>query len=77
MSSVVVSVDGVVAGTANYGGTRNDVCAVFAGPGCPDVGWSYTLDTTAYANGVHTVDVTATGADGRRATTSATFTVAN
>src|ERR1035438_1682597 len=39
--SLVVSLDGVLVGTATYGMYRSDVCAAFPGrPGCPNVGFT-------------------------------------
>ena len=59
-ASIAVSVDGVLAGNATYGGARPDVCAAYPGRvGCPNVGYNFTLDTTTLANGVHTITVRA------------------
>ena len=58
---VQVSVDGVLVGGAAYGGPRPDVCAVYpAGLSCPNVGFSYRLDTHQLTPGVHTIRFTAT-----------------
>lgn len=78
IQSVTVSVDGSFAGNASYGGARADVCTVFPNrPGCPYVGWNFSLNASALANGQHTIQVTATAVDGPRATASSSFTVAN
>jgi len=78
IASIEILVDGVSAGTASYGGVRNDVCTVFTGrTGCPDVGWSFFLNTTQLSNGNHTLQVTGTTNTGERATVGTTFTVAN
>lgn len=78
VQSVVVLVDGVQNGTATYGTSRADACVQFpAAGGCPDVGWGYSLNTSAFANGLHTLDVRATAADGTVSTGSQTFTVNN
>ena len=78
MASVTVGVDGVSVGTTQYGFGRPDVCAALgAFPGCPGVGWNYILDTTQFADGTHQLQITATGADGARATSSKTFTTSN
>ncbi len=78
IGTVEVSIDGNPSGFALYGAPRGDVCAVHVGvPGCPNVGWNYLLDTSTLTNGLHTVEVTGTGANGQRATVSSTFTVAN
>jgi uncharacterized protein (TIGR03437 family) len=78
IQSVEISVDGVVNGTATYGISRPDVCAVYPSrPGCPNVGFSYSLDTTRFTNGTHILEATSTTTDGKRATASASFTVTN
>jgi hypothetical protein len=78
VSAVSVSLDGVPYGAATYGVSRPDVCNVYPGrAGCPNVGWSFTLDTTQIIDGTHTLQVTETAADGSYTTVSASFTVAN
>ncbi len=80
IQSVSVLVDGVasLAGTAFYGVSRPDVCAAYPGrPGCPNVGWSYSLDTTKLSNGPHMLQVTSTTVGAKRATAGAPFTVSN
>jgi flagellar hook protein FlgE len=65
-------------GTAVYGGARPDVCAIFAPvPACPNISWTYFLDTTAIADGTHTMAITATTVEGQSYTTSKQFSVAN
>ena len=47
-----VKVDGTVAGTATYGISRPDVCAVYPGrTGCPNVGYSYALNASGLSVG--------------------------
>jgi hypothetical protein len=76
--SVAILVDGIVNGTAIYGGPRADVCAHYPNSGgCPDVGWNYRLDTAPYGNGAHTLEARALSADGKLYTQSTTFLVAN
>jgi N-acetylmuramoyl-L-alanine amidase len=75
--SVEILVDGVLNGTATYGGERADVCARISATGCPNVGWNYELDTMPFANGMHTLEARAQSSDGKKYTTSTTFTVAN
>jgi hypothetical protein len=59
MSSVQVFVDGNLVGTANYNLSRPDIPVAF--PRAPsDVGYQYSLDTTAFANGSHAIVVKAT-----------------
>ncbi|HTU47983.1 MAG TPA: CotH kinase family protein [Bryobacteraceae bacterium] len=77
IADIDVSVDGVVLGPAQYGGVRNDVCGAYAALGCPNVGWIFTLDTTALSTGGHTLTITSTDAAGQHAALSAAFTVAN
>jgi hypothetical protein len=78
VQSVVVLVDGVQSGTASYGTNRPDACAQFpTAGGCPNVGWGYSLNTTAFANGLHTLEVRATASDGTVSTASQTFSVNN
>jgi sugar lactone lactonase YvrE len=78
IASIEILVDNISLGDAHYGGVRNDVCAVFSGrTGCPDVGWSFFLNTTQLSNGSHTLEVTGTTTSGERATVGRTFTVAN
>jgi hypothetical protein len=64
MAAVEVSVDGSLAGLASYGLFRGDIALTW--PHAPaDVGWGYQLDTTAFANGGHSVRVTARTSQGR------------
>jgi len=52
-------------GTATYGPSRPDVCAVYPRrSGCPNVGFSYSLNTSALSVGAHIIAVTATDSDG-------------
>ena len=76
--TVYVYVDGVFAGTAAYGGARNDVCSAFPGrSGCPNVGWNFLLDTTAYSVGAHSLQVTAIATNGQTETMGASFNISN
>jgi uncharacterized protein (TIGR03437 family) len=78
VQTVTVLVDGVMNGTAVYGGARADVCVLFPGrPGCPNVAWDYVLDTSRLANGSHMLEVTVSTPSGQRATAAMAFTVAN
>src|ERR1700722_10394365 len=64
ISLVQVLVDGVVAGNATYGISRPDVCGVYPGrPGCPNVGYAFSLNTTSLTAGSHTITVIATDSD--------------
>jgi len=76
ISSVQVKVDGTVAGSATYGLSRPDVCAAYPGrPGCPNVGYSYSLNTSALSLGSHTITVTATDSDTTPDSSSSSVTV--
>ncbi len=76
--SVVIAVDGVVNGTAFYGGSRADVCAIFtSGGGCPNVGWNYELDTSPFGNGGHVLEARALAADGSLYTAATAIEIAN
>lgn len=56
VSAVDVLVDGVLAGSATYGTARPDVATVW--PHAPtNCGYTFSLNTTAYANGAHTIEV--------------------
>lgn len=53
---VIIQVDGVDLGRADYGALRPDVTVEY--PGFPDSalpGWSYNLNTTLFENGIHQV----------------------
>ncbi len=78
ITGVTIAVDNVPFGSAFYGGSRSDVCNVYPGrTGCPNVGWNIAMDTTALADGAHTLDVMATSAGGQHTTTTGTFQVSN
>jgi N-acetylmuramoyl-L-alanine amidase len=76
ISSVQVLVDGTAVGTATYGASRPDVCAAYPGRvGCPNVGFSYSLNTATLASGSHTITVSATDSASSPDTGSSTITV--
>ncbi len=80
ISNVQLSVDNGLPMTAMYGGNRPDVCAAPGNsnvPGCPNVGWNAFVDTGTLSNGMHTLAVTATAANGQSFTVTQSFTVAN
>lgn len=61
ITSAQVLVDGVLNGTATYGVGRVDVCTAYPGrPGCPNVGFTYSVNLTGLALGSHTLTVNAT-----------------
>jgi N-acetylmuramoyl-L-alanine amidase len=76
ISGIQVLVDGTAVGTATYGVSRPDVCAAYPGrAGCPNVGFSYSLNTAALAAGSHTITVSATDSASPPDTGSSTITV--
>jgi hypothetical protein len=78
IKSVAVYVDGNLLGTATYGAARPDVCSAYPGrSGCPNVGWSYTLDTTqwkGYLSNAHTLLVIATDSADNTGSAQVVFT---
>jgi len=79
ISRIDFIVDGTVVGSGNYFYiARPDVCVIFPNrPGCPNVGWSYSINTFGLSNGTHTFTVRAVSETNAQATASATFTVQN
>ncbi len=77
VTAVSITIDGVPYGSATYGANRADVCAMYPGPACPNIGWTFRLDTTQLADGAHTLGATEIASDGSHYTASAAFTVAN
>ena len=63
VSKVDVYVDGMLAGTSIYGGSRPDVANDW--PHAPAaIGYSFSLDTIAYSNGPHAIEVRAVDSSG-------------
>ena len=63
VEKVDVSVDGKLVGTATYGGSRPDVANDW--PNAPAaIGYNFSLDTTRFSNGPHTIQVRATDTSG-------------
>jgi N-acetylmuramoyl-L-alanine amidase len=80
ISNVAIFVDGIQKGLATYGPSRGDVCAVLTGPNCPNVGWTFPLDTTLLANGTHVIEATASAIQSGQiqyGAASTVFTAAN
>ncbi len=76
ISKVQVRVDGGLVGTATYGSSRTDVCGFLPGrPGCPNVGYTYALNTATLTPGSHTITVSATDSDSSPDTGSASVVV--
>ena len=73
---IQVFVDGFDIGYATYGTNRADVCTVYPGSNdCPNVGWSFALDTTSIPNGTHALTVVTNGSS--QVTASRQITVSN
>ncbi len=77
--TVSFSIDGQPLSGIGYGGTRPDVCATLQIPKDPacSVGWGGIVNTAAYANGLHTLYVTATDASRNSDTYSRLFVINN
>ncbi len=60
ITSASVRVDGLTVGTAKIGVARPDVCASLpTADACPNIGFTFTLDTTLLQNGPHILGVRA------------------
>jgi hypothetical protein len=77
IANVTLAIDGVPFGNAGYGVPRPDVCSVFASSNCPNVGFSYNLDTTLLADGQHTLAITGVTSSGQTSTSTVVFDVVN
>ena len=77
VTSVVISIDSVPQGNASYGSARPDICALYGSANCPNVGWSFPVDSSSLGDGLHQVGVTVTSSSGQVYTASSSFTVAN
>jgi N-acetylmuramoyl-L-alanine amidase len=78
VAKVEVLVDGIVAGEAAYGETRHDVQIAFPEFNNGNAGFRFSLDTTQFSDGQHTVTVRETGMNGQVTTLpSHTVTIAN
>jgi hypothetical protein len=76
ISVVQVLVDRVLVGTATYGLSRPDVCGLYPGrPGCPNVGYTFLLNTTSLTTGPHTLTVSAYDATSNVGSSSITIEV--
>jgi hypothetical protein len=76
--NILISIDNVSYGNAVYGSSRPEVCQQYPYvPFCPNVGWSFALDTTLLSNGPHKLGVTFEPFPGQGGTVTNWFTVAN
>jgi hypothetical protein len=78
VTNLQISIDDVSYGNAAYGFSRPDVCLVYPHALlCPNVGWSFTLDTTQLSNGPHKLGVTLSSFGIAGGMVTSWFTVAN
>ena len=77
VSSVSLTLDGFKLGTASYGGSRGDVCSAGQDPGCPNIGWSFPINTGTLTNQAHTLGVNVVTADGVLTTKNVVFSTMN
>jgi hypothetical protein len=77
IKSVLVTVDGVPFGNAAVHAYRPDVCAAYGSPDCPNVGWTFVIDTGLLNNNQHTLAITATTTNGQSSTITQLFTTQN
>ncbi|HEY3836791.1 MAG TPA: Ig-like domain-containing protein, partial [Bryobacteraceae bacterium] len=76
ISQVQVFLDGALMGNATYGLDRPDICGLYPNrPGCPNVGYSFTLNANTLVPGTHLITVTATDTDGTPDSGSASVNV--
>jgi hypothetical protein len=77
IQSIVVSIDGSVVGDAAYGVNRADVCVLYPDRGCPNVGYTFSYNTTFISNGIHTLSITGITPLGQTSTISEQISVSN
>jgi hypothetical protein len=78
VNNLQLYVDGIQYSSPTYGTTRSDVCGLFSGyPGCPNVGFNGSLDTTLLSDGTHTLNLIAYSAAGQPYSASRQITVGN
>ncbi|MFC4800164.1 N-acetylmuramoyl-L-alanine amidase [Neobacillus sp. GCM10023253] len=65
VAKIEVLIDGTVAGQAEYGDARTDVQKAFPEFNNGNSGFHFTLDTTQFGDGKHTVTIKETGISGR------------
>ena len=77
VSSIGITVDGVIYSNPVYGYSRSDVCSGVALQSCPGTGWAGTLDTTQLADGSHLLGIVVNLAGEPSVTFTRTFSVLN
>ncbi len=79
VKSVIIAIDSNPSNMNNgYGVLRTDVCGAFPGfAGCPNVGWSFSVNTIPLSNGSHTARLIASAGDGSSVTANIAFIVLN
>ncbi|NMD68797.1 N-acetylmuramoyl-L-alanine amidase [Bacillus sp. DNRA2] len=65
VASIEVLVDGAVVGQAIYGDERTDVYKAYSQYNNKNAGFHFSLDTTKFSDGQHTVSIRETGKNGR------------
>ena len=64
IAGVTITLDAQVIGPATYGDYSPQTCQRYRSrPGCPNVGFHFTIDSTTFSNGNHTIVATATDRD--------------
>ncbi len=77
VSMIEIQIDGTTVGEAVYGDQRLDVQTAYPDYNAPNSGFHYTLDTTAFSNGEHTLTVVETNAFDQSSSKEVTFNVSN
>jgi N-acetylmuramoyl-L-alanine amidase len=77
LTGVNVYIDGTFYKSAQIGYTRSDVCALYSSPVCPNVGWVLAIDTTQFADGNHTISITALSTNGSDYSVAQSFSILN
>jgi hypothetical protein len=77
-TAVTFQIDGRIAQSAGINGYRPDVCnALGKYPGCPNVGYSYFLNTLTVDDGLHNLLISVLTSDGKTATKNVQFYSSN
>ncbi len=79
VTSLTITLDGVVTIPVDYGTPRPDVCQAVpvSDPNCPDVGFEATFNSMLYENGPHSIEIVATDATGKQTSQTRNFTIDN
>jgi YD repeat-containing protein len=77
VSKIDIMLDGITVGQAVYGDQRLDVQAAYPDYNDANSGFHYTLDTTAFSNGEHTLTVVETNTLDQTSSKAVTFNIEN